>query len=428
MITPKQLEDLRSHLQTAIDVELSTVPIYLYTYYSINRAPNVPSTTEGYAISTFANKAGGILMSVAVEEMLHLSLVSNILKSLGGSPKIYGRSPASYPTNLSHHKAGFSIGLTKFTKEQLQEFMDVEKPATEKDPPQADNWDTLGQFYEYISSLIEMTEPSDYSNPEFQLDDGKNYYASSNVDTVYPKDAGYLATEKINPNDPSERGAKQAQFPNSDDSGNLKKITCKEDALRAIQIISEQGEGYLSDQTHKYDDPGSTEESHWFKYKELHDSYGSMNLTPAQLALFVHPFPDSPKTIDFPAKYQPIVELNNAVYSYLLWMTEMSFTLQGSAQSTMFYIGMHKGMIFVLDKLIGGMRYLTYENAQKETCSVSPSFENFNFSSIETAKAELVGLCEEVANNPILKLSPEILERIKDLPDINVVGNHVSFS
>ncbi len=81
------LAELKANLQTAIEIELATIPIYLFTYYSINR-----NATSGEAIDraqAFANKAGGVIMSVAVEEMLHMSLSSNILFSMGVAPQLY---------------------------------------------------------------------------------------------------------------------------------------------------------------------------------------------------------------------------------------------------------------------------------------------------------------------------------------------------
>ena len=76
------LAELQANLQTAIEIELATIPIYLYTYYSLVR-----NNESGEAISDaqlFANKAGGVIMSVAVEEMLHMSLSSNVLFAMGG--------------------------------------------------------------------------------------------------------------------------------------------------------------------------------------------------------------------------------------------------------------------------------------------------------------------------------------------------------
>ena len=96
----RALSELKSGLQTAIEVELATIPIYLYTYYSIDRTPRgFPQTP----VSRFADKAGAIIMSVAVEEMLHMSLSSNVLFSLGQMPQLYLRSPAPFPSNLPGH-------------------------------------------------------------------------------------------------------------------------------------------------------------------------------------------------------------------------------------------------------------------------------------------------------------------------------------
>lgn len=420
------VKDLKRHLQTAIDVELSTIPIYLYTYYSINRMPSVDSNKEGQDIATLANKAGGVIMSVAVEEMLHLSLASNILKALGGKPKIYGRSPDHYPTNLEHHAAGFSVGLSKLSENQLEKFMGIEKPEDPGSEAQGDNWDTIGQFYQYISNLVEQTVDSHYiGNEDYQLADGRGYYASNNVDTVYPTDAFYIQ-EKANAKCPSQRGASQANYPNADDSGGLKEITCKADALAAIQEISHQGEGFVNDPTHEYDDPHHLEESHWYKFKSLFVKLGEMGLSEADREKFIYNFPSSPIVSDFDEKYHPILNLCDAVYSYLLWMTEASFTLKGSAQSSMFYIGMHKGMIFILDKLIGAVRYVNHNDP--DGVQLAPCFQNYKFKSKRTAKRELVKLCKEVLNNELFGLSPDIYKRIKDLPDVYVVDNIVSFA
>ncbi len=422
----KIIKDLKLHLQTAIDVELSTIPIYLYTYYSIKRVPSVDSfpVEKGKQIATLANKAGGLIMSVAVEEMLHLSLASNILKSIGGTPQIYGRSPKKYPTNLEHHATGFNAELSKLSEAQLEMFMGIEKPEEPGSEAQGDNWDTIGQFYQYISNLVDQTVDSHYiGNADYQLADGRGYYAPNNVDTVYPTDAFYLR-ESPNPKCPSQLGSKQANYPNADDSGGLREINCKADALAAIQEISHQGEGFVNDPTHEYDDPKHLEESHWFKYKTLFEALGEMGLSEEDKKTFIYNFPNNPKVSDFDKEFQPILTLCDAVYSYLLWMTEISFTLKGSAQSSMFYIGMHKGMIFILDKLIGAVRE-TNTNGKPQ---LAPCFQNYNFTSMVTAKQELVSLCEEVLKDKTFELSPNIYQRIKDLPDVNVVDNIVSFA
>lgn len=416
-------KELLTHLQTAVEIELSTIPIYLYTYYSINRMPGgADSLPNGQEIATFANKAGGLIMSVAVEEMLHMSLACNIMRALGGEPKLYGRSPGAYPTNLPHHKAGFSVGLSKLTAPQLELFLGIEAPEAKDAPPEGDNWETIGQFYDYIEQLIEKhTTDDDFRHEDYQLSDNRGYYASNNVDTVYPKDAWYIKQPE-DPVHPAKRGAEQAVYPNNEDSGDLRTVRDKKSALAAIKIIQHQGEGYPDDPSHKSDDPQANEDSHWFKYNELYKKIASYS--PADLKAFVYEFPDNPVRSDYPTQFLPLVDLTNAVYSYLFLMTEISFRLKGNAQASMFYIGMHKGMIFILDKIIGNMRYLHLNNAQGQV--LAPTFENYTFTSLASAKKELIDLAMAVPAS--LGLDPNILQRIQDLPDVNVgADGHVRF-
>ena len=418
-MTSAQLRSLRNHLQTAIEIELATIPIYLYTYYSINRTPSAcDNVVNADKVQTFANKAGGILMSVAVEEMLHMSLACNILKALGGKPKIYGKSPEPFPTNLPHHEAGFSFDLSKLTEDQLEKFMEIEQPEAKNAPPQGNNWETIGQFYDFIEGLIKKTTKANYKNPNKQLTDDKNnnYYAANNIDTVYPKNANYIK-KPINPKNPSKRGSSVATYPNDDDSGHLIKVVDQASALKAITIIKDQGEGNPNQPNHKYDDPSKQEDSHWFKYYQLHKQI--KKFSPDQLNCFVYDFATNPTYANTDAKYQPLVRLTNAIYSYLLWITEVSFNLSGAAQHSMFYIGMHKGMIFILDKIIGNMRGYKLANGQP----LSPTFENYEFLSIETAKDELVNLAISLPDDT--PITPNIIERIKNLPDVNVPASGV---
>ena len=76
---PKDLIDL---LQTAIEVEHSTIPAYLCALYSIKDGTN--------------QEAAQIIKSVVLEEMLHMILAANVLNAIGGHPaSIIG---GSYPT------------------------------------------------------------------------------------------------------------------------------------------------------------------------------------------------------------------------------------------------------------------------------------------------------------------------------------------
>ena len=65
------LEALRRHLQWALELEHSTIPPYLCALYSIREDAN-PAAAE-------------LVRSVFMEEMLHMTLVANVLNAVGGA-------------------------------------------------------------------------------------------------------------------------------------------------------------------------------------------------------------------------------------------------------------------------------------------------------------------------------------------------------
>ena len=65
------VEAVRAALQSAIELEHSTIPLYLYALYSLDPAKN--------------GVIAKIIQSVVVEEMLHMTLASNVMNALGGS-------------------------------------------------------------------------------------------------------------------------------------------------------------------------------------------------------------------------------------------------------------------------------------------------------------------------------------------------------
>lgn len=140
------LDAVRAALQQAIELEHSTIPLYLYALYSIDESRN--------------RLIAEILSSVVVEEMLHMTLSSNVLNAIGGSPQI--DKPGFIPTFPGPLPGGVEAGLTfnlaPFSMTQLQAFIDLEQP---EDPLQfptlkasVDDSITIGQFYTALSDAI----------------------------------------------------------------------------------------------------------------------------------------------------------------------------------------------------------------------------------------------------------------------------------
>ncbi|MEV4596616.1 ferritin-like protein [Amycolatopsis sp. NPDC049253] len=128
------VEELRRHLQWAIELEHATIPPYLCALYSLDPGRNA--------------EAAQVVGSVLAEEMLHLALAANLLNAVGGEPKLDTPEllPA-YPHPLPHGDPSVQVDLVPFGAEALELFLRIEQPESADAPPQADGYRTIGQFY-----------------------------------------------------------------------------------------------------------------------------------------------------------------------------------------------------------------------------------------------------------------------------------------
>src|SRR3954447_20205720 len=133
------LDDLRRHLQWAIELEHATIPPYLCALYSLDAARNP--------------EAAQVVGTVLAEEMIHLALAANLLNAVGGVPKL--DTPEllpPYPHPLPHGDRSVHVHLAPFGPEALELFLRIEQPASADDPPQCDEYRTIGQFYAAIEA------------------------------------------------------------------------------------------------------------------------------------------------------------------------------------------------------------------------------------------------------------------------------------
>ncbi len=159
--------DLISYLDAALALEHATIPPYLTAYYSIH--------------STANSDAAHIIRVVAVEEMLHLTLVANVLNAVGGSPDLTrpGFVP-SYPACLPDGEDDFTVDLRPFSPDAVETFCKIERPrkaphagarlvrfGTDKPmlaaSPTAEGirFYSIGEFYEEIVEGIERLAVAD---------------------------------------------------------------------------------------------------------------------------------------------------------------------------------------------------------------------------------------------------------------------------
>jgi len=135
--TISSVENLRDHLQWAIELEHSTIPPYLCALYSIEPGRNL--------------EAIEVISSVVVEEMLHLTLAANLLNAVGGRPRLdIPKMLPGHPRPLPHSDRSFEISLFRFGPEAIESFLKIEKPSPKIDHPEGDSYETIGQFYQAI--------------------------------------------------------------------------------------------------------------------------------------------------------------------------------------------------------------------------------------------------------------------------------------
>lgn len=441
-VTP---ENLGEAIQQAIEIEIATIPVYLYTYYSLNRVPNQNQisgalvqelTAKGMSLGdankvaldlsaqvmVYANKAGATIMSVVMEEMLHMALSSNLKQALIGEvPTLTGRSPSPYPTMLPGHEPEFPINLAPFSLDQLMTFLKIESPKPlpeELEALKAIPYKTIGEFYDMIKKCITENDLK-YNSELPQLIPGRHYYATNNIDTVY-----YDKEHK-------------ARYMDADDSGDLIYVTDRASACQAIDQIVEQGEGNQdatplnpdgsvncgkpTDQD--YDDKSDKELSHFEKFAQIYCEYNDLSTKFKAYGLendisnyFVKNVPTNPTAARYPNEtIQAVAQLINGVYSYLFVMTEGCYKAEGDTQYEIFMFGIHKSMIFILNSLCGDINNLTY-NMNGQKWIAAPTFENYPFGLMSSPKAQLLQLY-----NNALAVYPNIsylAQRFQDLPDV----------
>jgi hypothetical protein len=105
---------------------------------------------------------------VAIEEMLHMVLVGNLISSLGGTVCLHGSSVPRYPLRLEFEgspidERAFDIHLEAFSPQAIETFKKIEIPDGLLPPPHTVATHaqvvipgvTLGQFYDRILVLLE---------------------------------------------------------------------------------------------------------------------------------------------------------------------------------------------------------------------------------------------------------------------------------
>jgi hypothetical protein len=141
----RTIKELRSALQVAVSLEHFTIPPYLCALYSIHEGAN--------------SDAVRIIRSVVVEEMLHMVLASNTLNAIGGKPIIGAGEPLPvYPTAMPYSAIGFPVNLLRFSKDAINTFLRIERPAAQTKPSKPGTFWSIGEFYRSVREALQRLD------------------------------------------------------------------------------------------------------------------------------------------------------------------------------------------------------------------------------------------------------------------------------
>jgi rubrerythrin len=204
--TGRSVDWLRSALQIAVELELSTIPPYLCGWWSITDR---------------SSQAARLIRRIIDDEMYHLGVVCNLLVAVGGQPRIREAAP-NYPGPLPGGvRDGETVYLSGLTKSLVHMMMSIEAP---EEPLALSDSAThsVGDFYAAMLDGFRTVAP--------QL---------------------------------SARGQLTARIGSDD----LHPVETLLDAERSIDIIREQGEGTSSSPADSFTDDHP---AHYYAFAEIY--------------------------------------------------------------------------------------------------------------------------------------------------------------
>jgi CDGSH-type Zn-finger protein/uncharacterized Fe-S cluster protein YjdI len=244
-IVVQDREELIYLLCEAAEFEHTVMCSYLYAQWSLKRGAGEGVTAAELAVIERWRRS---LAQVALEEMLHLSLVNNLLASIGAAPHLW--RPA-FPVRAGHFPADVVMTLMPFGEAALDHFMFIERP---EGIVMAD-----GAGFGHASHYRRIARPDMLApSPQDYASQGHLYHGVLHGLTVL---AGQLGEERVFVgHGQSQVGVEEFGLPG------LFRITDLASARRAIEEIVAQGEGA----------PAHRDDSHFARFSAMRRELGEL--------------------------------------------------------------------------------------------------------------------------------------------------------
>lgn len=234
------VEELHYYLKLALVLEHATIPPYITALYSMHPGKNL--------------EAFHIIRAVAVEEMLHLTLIANLFNAVGGKMKKTLTDPnfvQTYPTYLPTGATDFKVGLNKFSPEAIDTFMKIERAEEVEDDKPLVVSRPVQEQYNFLTILDGKPSDTFYSIGLFYAEIIRGLYALHKEmgDALFCGDRSRQITPEYYYNG----------------GGDIIPVTDLRSAIRALKLIQEQGEGARSGTI--YD--AERELGHYYRFQQI---------------------------------------------------------------------------------------------------------------------------------------------------------------
>lgn len=289
-------EQLIYLLTEAAEIEHGLMCCYLYAAWSLKVSVDEGVSPEQLIrVDAWRKRIHG----VAMEEMLHLALVNNILMSIGSPPHF---SRQNFPVPAGYHPAHLVIKLRACTRDTLAHFIYLERPEG-MELPQAAGFETELHYARGAAGVKLTPNAEDYATVGqlySGIEDGLRHLASQ------------LEEQTLFSGPPhAQVDASLLSFDG------IQAVTDLGSALAAVATIVEQGEGGREDR----------QKSHYAEFCAMAAEYDELlsadpNFVPHRLLapspVIFPPLPDMDVTHVTAAEAVQTLDLSNACYGLML--------------------------------------------------------------------------------------------------------------
>ena len=238
-IVANDREELGYLLTEAAEIEHGLMCCYLYAAHSLKGGGDGLSPDEAADVAGWRSA----IVDVAIDEMLHLALVSNLLTAIGYTPHL---QRPNFPVAPGYHPTGVVVSLAPFELSTMDHFVYLERPEG-VDMPDGDGFDRPAPYERAVRPDRLVASSQDYATVG-------HLYRGIRAGLLGLADT--LGEERLFLGDPAAQVGPEVAPLDA-----LVSVTNIESALRAIDTIVSQGEG----------SPDNPERSHYRRFVRVRD-------------------------------------------------------------------------------------------------------------------------------------------------------------